>query len=269
MGLVDSEFEPVPGDRNFDDFVTRFERNIYDSPKGQIRLQLLLEDLQNSVPGYGTGGLHILDAGCGSAMASSRIAALGHSLVLCDTSAAMLDQARARLGAVANSRAVFHHLPLQHLGTALNTQFDMVMAHAVLEWLADSRAGFDSLLPLVKPGGYLSLLVYNRHSLVYRHLIAGNYRRLNNRDVAGFGGTLTPTNPLDPYQVEAWIAQAGLTITCQTGMRCFYDYLTPQVKRERTMEEILQMEARYGRQKPFLYVARYIHYLCQRPATSC
>ena len=264
VALVGSELQ----DKNFDDFAERFGKNIYEHTKGKIRLQLLLEDFHDLVPFIEEGGLDILDAGCGIAYFSSMLANAQHKFTLCDISASMLAQARERFDNISNVDAEFHQLPVQEIHHRLERSYDVVCLHAVLEWLAEPKRGLESVFPLIKPGGYFSLLFYNRYSLVYKHLIMGNYRRLNDRDVNGFGGTLTPIHPLDPYEVEHWVESLGLTILRKTGIRTFFDYQMPDVKNGRSFEDTYEMEQRYARQQPFTYLGRYIHFLCQKPVNE-
>ena len=254
-------------DVNFDTLADRFGKNIYESTKGKIRIKLLLDDVLDNIPCVDLGGLRILDAGCGSAYFSSMLAGAPHRFELCDISTEMLNQARARFELLPGVDASFHQIPLQNMQEHLDGESDLVLAHAVLEWLDKPLDGFKSVVACVRSGGYLSLLFYNKFSLVYRHLIMGNYRRLNDRALNGFGGTLTPINPLDPYDVESWVADAGLTVVRKTGIRTFYDYQTLQTKQGRSFEDTYEMESRYARQQPFMYLGRYIHFLCHKPAS--
>jgi S-adenosylmethionine-dependent methyltransferase len=85
--------------------------------------------------------------------------------------------------------------------------FDLVLCHAVLEWLAEPRQTLLGLFPFVKAGGILSLLFYNRHGLLFQSLVVGNfdYVRLGLRKKRQTA--LTPTNPQLPEQVYDWIGR--------------------------------------------------------------
>ncbi len=54
-------------DKNFDTLIDRFERKVYATDKGQWRLKLLKEDLQNL---YQQAPLKVWDVGCGFAQIS-------------------------------------------------------------------------------------------------------------------------------------------------------------------------------------------------------
>jgi S-adenosylmethionine-dependent methyltransferase len=84
------------------------------------------------------------------------------------------------------------------------------------------------------------------------------------RPLEGFGGTLTPINPLVPQEMEQWLAGSGMKIVKKTGMRVFYDYLQPKTKQKRSFEDVFEMEQRFSREEPFLYLARYLHYVCEK-----
>ncbi len=254
------------GDKNFDDFAHRFEKNIYETTKGKLRLKLVSEDLVAGVPGIDKGGLCILDAGCGMGYMAALLAGMAHhQFTLCDISSAMLTRARRRFDDLPQTEVTFHQTAIQRAHDTFKKPFDLVLVHAVLEWLGQPKAALEAVLSAVRPGGYVSLLFYNRYALIYRHLVMGNYRRLNDRQVDGFGGTLTPTNPLDPYEVEHWLAEQGMDIVRKTGIRTFFDYQTRETKRSRSFEDTYEMEHRFARQQPFIYLGRYIHLLCKKP----
>ena len=79
----------------FDQLAERFERKIYGSEKGDLRLHLLWDDMLQAIPALQAGkSLSVLDAGGGLGQISQRLVALGHQVALTEPSAAMLDRAR-------------------------------------------------------------------------------------------------------------------------------------------------------------------------------
>ena len=79
-------------DYNFDIFVDKFEKSIYGTFKGEWRLKLLKEDLEEL---YNSGKrLDILDAGCGFGQISLWFAKRRHILVCCDISYKILEKAK-------------------------------------------------------------------------------------------------------------------------------------------------------------------------------
>ena len=248
-------------DRNFDDLVHKFRTHIYGSPKGEIRLAVLQRDidaaLKNSNPDI---SLEVLDAGAGAGQFSSRLARQGHQITLSDISDAMLDLAREEFKKTApEAQARFIHGPLQEISRQAAGPYDLVLVHAVLEWLAEPRQALEGLLKLVKPGGLVSVLFYNRHGLVMQNLLLGNLARIRKSELAGWGNSLTPTNPLDPLEVLGWLDEQEFSRLGYSGVRCFYDFMPPWVREKKQLVELIEMELSLNQTEPYRSVARYQH----------
>lgn len=248
-------------DRNFDSLADRFSEKVYDTIKGEWRLTLLKEDLAKLQQGP---ILNIWDAGCGQGQISEWFARQGHQLTLCDLSGKMLEQAKQRFAA-AELSAEFHHQAAQDLATAL-PQFDLVICHAVMEWLAQPLASLQTIADKVKPGGYLSLLFYNRNAMVYGNVLRGGWRLQNiiDHSYLGRGKKLTPPNPQYPHEVIAQIEQLGFTLIQHTGIRVFHDYLTKDARQHSNQQELFELERQYCRMPTYRDMGRYIHLLLQR-----
>jgi SAM-dependent methyltransferase len=77
----------------------------------------------------------------------------------------MRERAEAAIGAEGLSdRITLVPATLQELADVPPGTFDVIICHAVLEWLADPRQGLMALVPLLAADGQLSLLFYNRHA---------------------------------------------------------------------------------------------------------
>lgn len=252
-------------DRNFDNLVGHFQKNIYQTPKGQIRLHIIWRDLLEAFPAIENGTkLRILDAGAGLGYMAGRLADYGHELVLCDVSDEILKQAEQHLSQN-HPQAAYRLInsAVQELKSHINEQFDLVLFHAVLEWLAEPRQALVQLLDFIKPGGYLSLMFYNKHSLIYRHLLNANFKVLL-QGSPRLGERLVPISPLEPKQVENWLQQEQVNIISQSGVRVIYDYLSHAEKLRLNMDELLEMERRYSRMSPYSELARYQHFIIKR-----
>lgn len=251
-------------DRNFDTLVSHFDQRIYGTGKGRIRLEVIWQQLCATLPGIlEDRPLRILDAGCGTAALASRLAG-HHDLTLCDISRGMLDAARETLGSrPAGPPVRFLHVPLQSLVDEELEPFDLILCHAVLEWLADPQQAVNSLKPLLKPAGHLSLLFYNLHSLVFRNLVRGNLRKVDSGNFAGEPGGLTPQHPLAPEAVMEWLDQAGYMIVSHGGVRTFYDLMQPAQRDRISLDDLIGMEQRFGGREPYRSLARYQHLICR------
>ncbi|MBF6057718.1 MULTISPECIES: methyltransferase domain-containing protein [Thiomicrorhabdus] len=250
-----------PADRNFDKLVDKFERKVYDTVKGEWRLKLLTEDLGTLRNG---SQLTFWDAGCGFAQISQWLAEAGHRGTLCDLSHQMLIRARNNFEE-AGLQAEFFEGPAQEIAQQL-PQFDLVLFHAVLEWLAEPQTTLKAVADKVKPGGKLSLLFYNRNSVVIRNTLRGGWRLpyLLEDAYLGKGKKLTPPNPQIPEVVCQWLEEWGFKIEIHTGIRVFHDYMTHEVLEQSDLDELLALEYRYCRQPTYRNMARYIHLLASR-----
>jgi len=248
-------------DKNFDDLAAHFANKIYSSQKGEVRLELVIQEMPRVLPILDQGKpLRILDIGGGLGQISLFLATLGHHIVYCDSSENMLSQFQETLSGYSQDlqgRVELHHCSLQDLSGKLNSyQFDGVVFHAVLEWLAEPREGLSNIIQWIKPGGFLSLMFYNRHSLVFKNLIRGNFKKVESGDFAGEPGSLTPLNPLDPDEVVEWLREFGVNLEASRGIRCFYDYMNKNL--ERSTEDVLRLETEFGVQEPYMNLARYL-----------
>jgi S-adenosylmethionine-dependent methyltransferase len=257
----------VADDIYFNQLAERFERKIYGSEKGDLRLHLLWDDMLTAIPLLQAGqSIRVLDAGGGLGQVSQRLAALGHSVVMTEPAAPMLERARSLFeeNRVDMARVQFLQVSIQQLPDVLPTQpFDLVVCHAVLEWLADPLETLAQLLRWIKPGGWMSLAFYNRESIVWKNLLKGNIDRARASKLAGEPGSLTPQNPQSAPAVLAWCERHGLEIVQVTGVRCLHDYLYPGVKIE--PDTLLSLERELGRQEPYKWLGRYVHVVAQKP----
>jgi S-adenosylmethionine-dependent methyltransferase len=249
-------------DRNFDDLTPRFRRNIYHTLKGQIRLAVLARDFAEHLP---SAPSEILDVGAGLGQFALQLAQQGHRLTLVDLSAQMLAEAEQAFAA-AQVSASFICCPLQSLAEQVpGREFDGVMCHAVMEWLVEPYSLVAQLKPWIKPGGWLSLLFYNLHGVVFKNLLRTNFKKVAAQDFRGRIGSLTPLNPLEPEQVRASLAAAGFELLCHSGVRVFHDYILDDALRERQGEALIAQELAFSQQLPYRDLGRYVHLLARLP----
>lgn len=256
-------------DRNFDDIAEKFSRNIYGTTKGQLRQAILWQDLDVLLAAMGTQPLRILDAGGGEGQTAIKMAERGYHVTLCDLSAEMI----ARASQAASDKGVSHNMHFiqcaaQDVAGHLESPVDLILFHAVLEWVAEPQEALNTLWSVLRPGGALSLMFYNANGLLMHNMVAGNF------DYVALGmpkkkkRTLSPNYPRDPQQVYSWLEEIGWQINGKTGVRVFHDYLRDKHKQQDSYDILLELETRYCRQEPYISLGRYIHVTALKPQTE-
>lgn len=246
-------------DQHFDELALRFAQKIYGNNKGAIRLAVLQTDLLEVLPAR---PLRVLDIGAGLGNMALWLAHQGHQLTLVEPSAAMLQAAQSNF-TEAGLDAQFIQCDWQQLVASQPQPFDLILCHAVLEWLADPAALLAALRPLVQPAGWLSLAFYNKDALVLHNLIKGNLRKLASQRFAGDQGGLTPQQPLDPRQLEQILVEHQWCIEQRSGIRVFHDYMQPQFRQKIANDELVATELAYRRHPSLGPLGRYLHWLCR------
>ncbi len=248
-------------DRNFDDLVDRFAQKIHGSAKGQIREALIQRHLDTCLPQLEqTRPLRVLDTGCGLGQSGLWLARRGHQVDFNDLSRQMLERTRQTLvseGLEASSNILPG--PLQQIAHEREEGYDLVLCHAVLEWLAEPHSAIRPLARLLKPGGHLSLAFYNRDALIFRNLIRGNWRQAESGQFSGYPGGFTPQNPLTLQQIETWLAEERLSAQSRAGLRVIHDYLPQDMRQQRPLDELIRIEWKYARHPAYLQLGRYVH----------
>lgn len=257
-------------DRNFDDISAHFEKKIYGGLKGEIRLAVLRHDIFGWVKSWQqthTRPLRVLDVGAGLAQISIELAKDGHDVTINDISANMLEIAKQNAGEAAQN-ITWHTCPYQQLDDKLTGKYDLILCHAVLEWLAEPKLIMDFfdrwLVDDRAEKGVLSLCFYNPASFVYRNLVMGNFNLLHNKDFKADNGSLTPNHPVAKDEVLAWINDHHYQILHTSGLRVFHDYSPLKRGGHTNPQAVIEMEVAYSGQDPYKWLGRYLHFLVSK-----
>lgn len=253
-------------DRNFDDLAEKFEQNIYGTLKGQIRQCILRDELELILSTFPAGPLNVLDAGGGIGQMASLLAKKGHQVSLCDLSGEMLRRAEAYASeqqTMDNTR--FIHADIREVDQFLDKPIDLILFHAVLEWVSQPELILKKLYQLLLPGGVMSLMFYNIHGLTLQNLTLGNFAYLRAEMKKRKKRTLSPDYPREPAQVYQWLEQTGFIIESKAGIRVFSDLIRDMPPSANGEQGILEMEKKFSRQQPFLSLSRYIHVTARKP----
>ena len=138
-----------PGYEDFDtplDLVEKAKRGIY--------AELLEEQLPL--------GVRVLDAGCGTGQLAIFLSLVHRYVIGVDFSYNSLHKASTFGKKFALRDVQFAQMNLFYPALKENS-FDYVFCNGVLHHTADARRGFDNLCRLVKPGGYITIGLYNTY----------------------------------------------------------------------------------------------------------
>lgn len=236
---------------------------IYDSPKGAIRLAVLQRDL---IAHLSQAPLRILDIGGGAGQMALWCASLGHEIHLIDNAAPLLESAKtAAEQADLSHRIHCIHADIFNLNAELTQNaFDVVLCHAVLEWIENGEKLIQIALSNLKANGLFSFMFYNRSALEFTHHVYGNFDYINNGLRAKRRAKLTPDYPRTLEWVRAEMANYPVLEQQMSGVRCFYDYMKPKDRAANSLEAIIAHELSLSRRQEFLAVARYLHGVWQK-----
>lgn len=250
-------------DQHFDDLSIRFAKKIYGSNKGAIRLAVLQADLNEVLP---KRQLRVLDIGAGLGHMALWLAEQGHQVTLVEPALSMLEAAQQRF-TEAGCQAQFIHADWQSFTQQTEQKYDLVLCHAVLEWLAEQSQILAAMHCLTTADGWLSLAFYNKDGLILQNLIKGNLRKLSQQRFTGDAGGLTPQQPLDPRELAAQVEPLW-HIQQRSGIRVFHDYMPPQFRQKIAAPELVSTELSYRRHPALAGLGRYLHWLCQPRAIA-
>lgn len=128
-------------------------------------------------------GHRVLDAGCGSGPLTAALRARGATVSGFDSSAAMVDLARERLGADADLRVADLGEPLPFA----DDSFDEVVASLVLHYLQDWAPPLRELRRVLRPGGRLVLSVPHPSAYLVNHPSSDYFAVTRYSDTFTFG----------------------------------------------------------------------------------
>jgi S-adenosylmethionine-dependent methyltransferase len=261
-------------DCNFDTRANTFKNNIYGTGKGKIREAVLMRDLtkflveqvkdQVKAQVQDSSEIKILDVGGGQGQIALQLAEMGFDVTLSDISADMLEVAENSAHQRNISNVNFVHSALQDLPEKLNQKYDLVLCHAVFEWLENPKQAFELLTRFCTTNGAISLMFYNQAGQILSNLVYGNFDYIKAGMKAKKVVKLNPQSSLKSEDVLAWCEEFNLDVMVKSGVRCFHDYMRDISKWDTDFDNILKMELEYCQQEPYASIGRYMHLLLQK-----
>jgi len=275
---------------SFDGIANKFDQNIYGTTKGRLRHELLLHHLKDVL--NSNRKLSVLDVGGGTGVMSAEFAKRGHDVVIADISDEALDIAKQRLAAYSN--VVYTNLDVAHM-TCANTagqdkseqgasvqnssvdrpdnsiikHFDVIICHALLEWLPQPLTVLSTLLEQLKPKGIFSLSFFNQDAMLFNNALYGNFDYIEKGMKVRNVVRLNPHNPQSPKTVLAHLdALDEYTVELTAGLRCFHDYMRKPEMQNSHYPQLLALEKQYGASEPYKWLGKYFYIQLSRSTSK-
>jgi S-adenosylmethionine-dependent methyltransferase len=243
------------------------------TPAGRMRSELAWANLSRFLPNN-TSKHRALDLGGGTGFVSMQLAQKNFEVVLLDASEQMLHLARQQAEAhgltsqISFCRADAGQLPELFAADS----FDVVVCHNLLEYIDDPSATLRNIAHVLRNDGVLSVLVRNRAGEVLKDAIKSGDWKLAKANLTADTVMDTlygkPTRVFDPAHLRTLVAQAGLEVVAEHGVRVFFDYLSIENPPEPTYSQIFELESTLGARPEFFAIARYIQTIARRSGVS-
>ena len=213
-----------------------------------------LAEWQQQGPGTGDrDALEVVDLGGGTGGLATPLAALGHRVTVIDPSAdalASLQRRTAEAGlSVRGTQGDAGDL-VEIFGPA---GADLVVCHRVLDVVDSPMDALGAIATVLRPGGALSLVVSQRHSLVLSQALAGH--------IAQARRTYADRARFDHDQVLALVRAAGFTVRASHGIGAIADHVPESVIETEpgAYAELAALEAEVSQDPAFRALAPVVH----------
>ncbi|GAA2770331.1 class I SAM-dependent methyltransferase [Nonomuraea dietziae] len=217
-----------------------------------VRQELVTRQLDRHLP---AAPARVLDAGCGQGTQALRMAERGHDVTGVDASRELLDLIDPALVRTVQS-------DLSGLSSLFEPEsFDVVLCHGVLMYLDEPGSLLTDLAALVRPGGFLSLLVRNGDALAMRPGLMGDWQAALRAFEGGhytnrLGLRARADRRLD---LSAALSARGLEVVAWYGVRVFTDLDPDTEEAPADLDALIACEELAGRTDPYRSVAALTH----------
>lgn len=247
--------------------VAGVERVGVQSRASQPRSVVIWAVLRGELAAQHGRSLSVVDVGGGTGGFAVPLAEAGHTVTVVDPSP---DALAALLRRAADAGVADRVSGLQGDADSLSELIplhsaDLVLCHAVLEYVDDASTVAGALARVLRPGGAVSVLVANRAAAVLSRAIAGQFgvaSTLMRGDSTGPAGRDAVRRRFDAAGASALLEAAGLGVEQVHGIRVVAD-LVPGVLADADPEGLTAFELAASAQSPYRDIATQLHLLAR------
>jgi S-adenosylmethionine-dependent methyltransferase len=196
---------------------------------GPVRSELMWQSVLDAVDATGAGGpLDVLDLGGGTGGDAVRLAGLGHRVTVVDPSPdalASLHRRAVEAGLTESVHAVQGDAAdlLDHVAPS---SFDLVVCHDVIEHVDDPGQALSMIATVLRPGGFVSVVVAGRNAAVTARALAGDF--VAAQALAGQSSGTWDVRTMGPRrfivaELEELLTSHDFVPVTTTGVRVFAD----------------------------------------------
>ncbi|WP_433620967.1 GNAT family N-acetyltransferase [Nocardia sp. CA-120079] len=220
--------------------------------------------------------VRVLDAGGGNGIDAVRLARAGHHVTVVDTSTRSLQATRGRAAqAGVEDRIECHASDVRRAAWDLrDRQYDIVLLHNVVQYLAEPASVIGELVGLLSVGGLISILAPNPSSdplaaAVRRSDLDEALRLLNTteRESVTYGLEYASRTA---EEVVGYVLGAGMNPPLRYGVRAVCDLIADDEAKHDPVffDKLVRLENAVADRRPYLEVARFFHLIATKPEAS-
>lgn len=246
------------GENRFAEYEKKLEQNVYGGLKGQIRMLLLEKDITEMYSPFTSGSLDILDVGGGAGHFAGCCCRNGHRVLLVDSNTKMIEAARQNVRCEPPGEFEVQEQDFLSESELSVQSFDIVLVHGSAEWMSDPESAIRKACSLVRPGGILSLLIFNSDRNMLKQGING---KLLAGDLRSKKKKLTPPGAMSPREVHGVLSRCCGKVLLTSGIRIFYGFFRQNDTSVLSPEEWIEQEMMYYRKEPFNLLGEHTHFI--------
>ena len=157
--------DPIPYEEGSQEFFREIDRRIFHPRYMRLTADASGKPFSLFVEFDSLERKDVLDAGCGSGIATQMLAEAGARLTAVDLTDWAVDTTRRRLAAF-GLEAVVQQADIEQL-PFVDASFDLVFSWGVIHHSSDMDRALAELVRVCRPGGHVVLMVYHRRSLFF------------------------------------------------------------------------------------------------------